>query len=171
MDEDIVGSMLTSIMNFINVVLIKKSIESNEEVSNYRFTFGNRNLIVEKGRSFFIALILVGNEDMSLLSDVREVIVDIEEHYGTFLEDWTGELDPLKDVESIILGLLPLDELSEEERKAIRDNKAKKKVYRLWSEKYKSMIENGLLPKPQMWKNFNLNLLFEKKKENRNEDN
>jgi hypothetical protein len=157
MDEDIIGSMLTAILNFIHFALTQK-YKGAEQITIYRFSFGRKNLIVEKSSNFFIALVLEGKEDRNLKSDVNDIIINIEDKFGHVIEDWNGELNHLKEVENIILELLPLDMLSEEERNAIRENQAKNNIYLLWAERYKAMIKNGLLPKPNIWKNFNLKL-------------
>jgi hypothetical protein len=165
MDEDIVSAMLTAIMNILNVVLLKK-YEEKEQVSIFRFKFGNKNLIVVKGINFFIALILLGKEERHLEPNINDIITDIESKYGSILNNWRGDLDSFEGVDEIILTLLPLDGLSEAERKALRDSKMRYKIFDLWTKSYRTMIQEGLLPKPKMWKDFNWKMDFQKKKEN-----
>jgi hypothetical protein len=162
MDEDIVSAMLTAIMNIINVVLLKK-YEDKEQVSIFRFKFGNKNMIVEKGDNFFIALIIVGNEDKSLEPDISDIITDIQKKYGSILDDWRGDLDSFKGVDEIILTLLPLDRLTDEERKALRDSKMRYKIFDMWSKSYRTMIQEGVMPKPKIWRDFNWKMDIKKK--------
>jgi hypothetical protein len=166
-DEDIISGMLTAIMNILNIA-IKSRYDDAEDTSICRFMFGKKRLIIEKGNTFFIAIILLGKEDESLLSNVGAIIRDIEQKYVSNLDHWNGDLGVFDGVDDVIITLLPLDKLSETEKKAIKDYKDK--IFGLWSKKYHSIIQNGLLPKPHIWKDFDWKIDIEQKKENKKEE-
>jgi hypothetical protein len=169
LDEDIVGAMLTAVMTYIKVVIVQRW-EGKEPVNYYRFKFGEKRLIIETRESFLIAMVLHGKENRSLQSQSKTIISDIEERYGSALVDWNGELSYFEGVDNIMLTLLPLDRLSEEEREAIREYKEKNNIFELWSKMHLSIIQDALLPKPHVWKDFNLNINNENKKRIDTED-
>jgi hypothetical protein len=168
-DEDIISAMLTAIMNILNIA-VKERYEDSEDISICRFMFGKQRLIIEKGNFFFIAISLLGKEDESLQADIEAIIADIEQKYGSMLDHWNGDLGVFEGVDDVILTLLPLDKLSETEKKAIKDYKEKNKIFRLWAKKYHSIIQNGLLPKSHIWKDFNWKIDIEQKKGNEKEE-
>jgi hypothetical protein len=156
-DEDIVGSMLTAVMNLVVYVFDKKE-EGKKDISLYKFEFGRRRLILKIGKHFFIAIVLLGMEDKSLLSKSEAIVRDIEEKYGPVLGEWRGDIDVFRGADEIILKLLPLNKLSEAQRKAIGEEENRKKIFELWSRMHLSMIQDKLIPKPGTWKNLKMKL-------------
>jgi hypothetical protein len=152
LDEDLVGGMLTAVKSLFFEVFVKKE-EGQEDIDLYKFEFGERMMILETGKHFFIAIVLLGRENKSLLSKSRAIVHDIEEKYGSVLSEWDGFGDDFKGVDEIILTLLPLDKLSETERKAIVEGEKRKKIFELWSKMWHSLSQDGLIPKPHTWKN------------------
>jgi hypothetical protein len=162
-DEDIVGSMLTAVMNYI-LYAFGKIEEGSTGIGEYRFGFGDRRLILEMGEHFFIAMVVLGMEDKSVIAKTKAIIQDIEEKYGSVLDDWQGEINDFKGIEEIIITLLPFDDLSEEERKAIWKEGIREKVFELWSTKYLSLLQKHLIPKAHLWKNLKWELKVDYKK-------
>lgn len=169
LDEDIVGGMLTAVMNLI-LFAFDRIEEGKEDIDLYKFEFGGRRLILETGKHFFIAIVLLGRENKSLLSKSEAIVRDIEEKYGSVLGEWEGFGDDFKGVDEIILTLLPLDKLSETERKEIGDEGKKMKVIELWSKIWHSLIQDGLMPKPHTWKNLKWKPIIDDEKEPDGED-
>ena len=151
-DEDLVSGMLTAVKSLFYEVFAKKE-EGQEDIDLYKFEFGERMIILETGKHFFIAIVLLGRENKSLLSKSRAIIQDIEERYGSALVKWGGDFNDFRGMDEIILTLLPLDKLSEAEKKTIKEKGMKKKIFDFWSKMHHSIIHEGLIPKPGTWKN------------------
>jgi len=149
-DEDIVGSMITSVKDLLVEVFVKKD-KSEKNIALYKFEFGERRIILKIGEHFFIAIVLLGTEDKPLLSKSEVIIRDIEEKYGSVLNEWDGFLDDFIGVDEIILKLFPMDKLSEMGGKEVQ--KEEKKVFNLWSKMWHSLMQGDLMPKPHIWKN------------------
>jgi hypothetical protein len=162
-DEDIVGSMLTAVMNYI-LYAFGRMDEGSTGIGEYRFGFGERRLILEMGEHFFIAMVVLGREDKSMIAKTKAIVQDIEEKYGSVLDDWQGEINSFKGIDEIIVTLLPLDDLSEAERKAISKEGIREKVFELWSTKYLQFLQKGLIPKSHLWKNLKWELNPDNKK-------
>ncbi|UCG68920.1 MAG: hypothetical protein JSV09_14200 [Thermoplasmata archaeon] len=162
-DEDIVGGMLTGVKNLLFEVFVRKE-RGEEDMGLYKFEFGDRRLILKTGKHFFIAIVLLGMENKSLLSKSDAIVKDIEHRYGTVLEEWSGDKDDIDGVDEIIMSLLPLDELSEDERKAIKEGMGRK-IFEIWSKIQLSLSQENLIPKPGIWKNLNWKLKGDSEKE------
>ncbi len=164
LDEDLVSGMLTAVKSLFFEVFAKKE-EGQKDIDLYKFEFGERMIILVTGKRFFIAIVLLGRENKSLLSKSKAIVHDIEEKYGSALIGWLGDFKDFKGVDEVILTLLPLDKLSKEERKAIWDEGKKKKVLELWSKIWHSLIQDDLIPKPQTWKNLKWKPIIDYEKE------
>lgn len=162
-DEDIVGSMLTAVMNYI-LYAFGRMDEGSTGIGEYRFGFGERRLVLEMGEHFFIAMVVLGREDKSMIAKTKAIVQDIEEKYGSVLDDWQGEINGFKGIDEIIVTLLPLDDLSEAERKAISKEGIREKVFELWSTKYLQLLQKALIPKSHLWKNLKWELNPDNKK-------
>lgn len=131
-DENIVGGMLTALMNLLIDAFVKK-VKSEQEIELYKFEFGERNIIIDMGNEFFIALVTLGKEDKDLLDKTDAIIKDIEEKYGDVFVDWSGDTSDFNGITDIIMTILPLEELSEAKRQAVKDEGFFKKVLELWA--------------------------------------
>jgi hypothetical protein len=169
MDEDIVGSMLNAIVNLIKSATVE-GWEGKDHIESYKISFGEKRLIIESRKSFFIAMVLHGKGDEPLQSQSEAVIDEIEEKYATALIDWGGELRDFEGVDDLMLSLFPFDDLSEARRKALREFGEKKSIFDIWSRMYHSILQEGILPKPHMWKDFYLNIDAKKKKRKEKEN-
>jgi hypothetical protein len=131
LDEDIISSMLTAVKNLLTIVFVKK--DSNENMMLYRFELGEMNIILKMREYFHIAIVIKGKEDRSLLDKFDTVVQNIEDRYGEVLGNWSGEMKDVDGVNEIILKLLPLEELSEEERESIKDKGILKRAVEIWN--------------------------------------
>ena len=130
-DEDIVSSMLTAVKDLLTVVFVKE--EAKGDVGPYKFELGERNVILKMGKHFYIAIVIKGKENKSLIDKFDSIVMDIQDRYGDVLDNWSGELKDNEEVNEIIMKLLPLEELSEAERETIKDKGFLKKVMDMWS--------------------------------------
>jgi hypothetical protein len=130
-DEEIVSGMLTAVKNLLTVVFVKK--DANEDVGPFKFELGERNVILKMGKHFYIAIVIKGKENDPLLERFDSVVHDIQKIYGDVLYNWSGETKEVEGVNEIIMKLLPLEDLTEEERETIQDKGLFKKVMDMWS--------------------------------------
>jgi hypothetical protein len=162
-DEDIVGGMLTAVMKLISYAFGEMD-EDITSIDEYKFGFGERSLLLEMGEDFFIAIVVLGTEYESLLVKTRAIVQDIERQFESVLDDWPGELNDFEGVDEIITSLLPMDDLSESERKAVLKGGIRNRVFKLWSSKYAQLLQKSLMPKTSLWQNLNLQLNSDFKK-------
>ncbi|UCF07174.1 MAG: hypothetical protein JSW28_05830 [Thermoplasmata archaeon] len=133
-DKDVVGAMLTAVKDLLSIVIEKK--EAKGDGGPYKFILGEKNVILRMGQSFFIALVIKGEENKALLDKADAVIREIQEKYGGIFYKWPGEMTDFEGAHEIIIRLLPLEELSEAEKETIKDKGWLKKVLDLWSMMY-----------------------------------
>jgi hypothetical protein len=117
-DKDILGGMLTGVKNLISDAFIA---DESREKGLHKLEFGEKNILLEKGNHFFIAIVFSGVENKNLLEKIQVVIKEIEEKFGDVLENWTGDMHVFIDTDEILEPLLSLEKLSEEERKKLKD--------------------------------------------------
>ncbi len=130
-DEDIVSSMLTAVKDLLTVVFVKKEVKG--DIGPYKFELGERNVILRMGEHFYIAIVIKGKDNKSLLDKFDSIVMDIQDRYGDVLDNWSGGMEDVEGVNEIIMKLLPLEELSEEERETIKDKGLLKKMMDMWS--------------------------------------
>ncbi|UCE38524.1 MAG: hypothetical protein JSW00_04655 [Thermoplasmata archaeon] len=130
-DENIVSCMLTAVKDLLTVVFVKK--DAKENVGQYKFELGERNVILRMGKNFYLAIVTKGEENEALIDKFSAIVDDIQERYGDVFKNWSGEMKYVEGVDEIIMKLLPLEELSEAERETIKDKGFLKKVIEIWS--------------------------------------
>jgi len=144
-DEDILGSMLTGVKDLISDAFIREE-EGREEKGLHKLEFGEKNILLEKGNHFFIAVVFAGTENRALLSKISKIKDEIEEKYGDVLEDWDGEMTPFEEAEEIIQVLLSLEEFSKEKiEEAGETEKISEKLLNMDTE-----IEGGDITSPEV---------------------
>src|SRR5438105_4481193 len=87
-DEDILVGMFKVVQDFIHDAFAKGTTDQLGSLQ-----VGERKIIIERGRSHFIAVVYSG-QDRGLLSErVRKVSRLIDHRFGMELENWSGDLD------------------------------------------------------------------------------
>ncbi|GEM_PF-2657587 len=87
MDDDLFSSMLTAIQDFV-----RDSFQDEENYGIKRLEFGNKKILVEKGRFSYIAVVYRGRVVGPIERKMKSVLKRIEdEHKGT-LRDWDGDV-------------------------------------------------------------------------------
>jgi len=132
MDEDILSSMLTGVKDLISDAFVREE-EGKEEKGLHKLEFGEKNILMEKGNHFFIAVVFSGVENKVLFSRIRGVIDVIEGRYGDVLDDWDGNMAAFEGAEDIIETLLPFESFSEDDMEKIKDTRKSDKVAEEWS--------------------------------------
>jgi len=93
MDDEILGSMLVAIQGFV-----KDSFKDEEVTALKRMDFGEKKVLVEKGDSVYLAVVLHGSGGERVKQKMQHVLEDIESEYGETLREWDGNLENLRGV-------------------------------------------------------------------------
>jgi len=168
-DRDILGGMLTGVMNLLSTAFVNKEA-GEKEIDKYKFELGDRSIILDMGNHFFLAIVLLGREDEELRLKARDVVRKIEDEYSSVLEDWGGEMKEFRGAEDYIMSLLPIEELPEEELEAIIEEEQKEEIFEMWSSKLISLVQSGFIPTAKTLKKLNLRLGFGNSKKEKDEE-
>ena len=104
-DEDILGSMLTAVQDFV-----KDSFgdgEAEEQKGGLgKLEYLNTKITIEHGDLVYLAVVTSGDEHPDMKKDIKKCLNNIEETYFDLLMDWDGDLDSLSGSIGIIEGLV-----------------------------------------------------------------
>jgi len=93
MDDEILSSMLVAIQSFV-----KDSFKDESSTHLQRLDFGNKKILVEKGESFYLAVVLHSNRAGSVPQRMQKVIDDIQKEFGSALNEWDGDLEKVRGI-------------------------------------------------------------------------
>jgi predicted RNA-binding Zn-ribbon protein involved in translation (DUF1610 family) len=116
LDEDILSGMLAGVKNLISDAFGR---EEGSDVQDHlrKLEFGDKNILLERGNHFFLAVVFSGRANKDLVSRIKSVISEIEDRYSDELEGWEGYTDAFEGIDEIIATLLPKVQIDEEEEK------------------------------------------------------
>jgi hypothetical protein len=100
MDEDILGSMLVAVQDFI-----KDSFRDQEGILD-EMKFGRFQVLLGRGEHILLATVVLGEELEPFRPQVQKCIDDIEEKYADVLEEWDGEMSKLMGASKYIVDLI-----------------------------------------------------------------
>jgi hypothetical protein len=95
-DEDIMAGMLTAIQMFI------KDSFGGEGGDLRSFQFGDKQVLVERGRHFYFAAIYSGQPPAAATEGMKEFTADVEAHFAPVLEVWSGDADEVSGMRSFL---------------------------------------------------------------------
>ena len=101
-DEDLAGSMLTAVQDFV-----KETFRAEKGDSIRTINLGQFKLLVEHLPPIYMAIVFTGDETPELRSDVRAILKKVLDKHAKRLERWDGDRAGLEDVEALLKGLLP----------------------------------------------------------------
>ncbi|MEM2978920.1 MAG: PKD domain-containing protein [Methanomassiliicoccales archaeon] len=93
MDDDVLSSMLVAIQDFV-----KTSFKDEKETALKRLDFGEKKIIVEKGKNIYLAAVLHGKYNPRIIQRMLGVLEEIEKDYGKVLERWDGDLEKVRGI-------------------------------------------------------------------------
>lgn len=125
-DEDIIGSMLTAVQSFITDSFADGTKEEKDDWGLNQLKLGKHEILLERGKNIYIAVIYKGRPGKRLPQKLTECIKEIEKTYGNALENWNGSYSDLKGIENMIKSLIT--ELPGEKK---GEKKGKKKTFQL----------------------------------------
>ncbi|MFQ5883613.1 MAG: Ig-like domain-containing protein, partial [Thermoplasmata archaeon] len=120
-DEDIFSNMLTAIQEFI-----KDSFREMEDAPVKKIEFGKQKIIIERGKSVYLAVVYNGFETRRNLQPIKDATKEIEKKYRKELESWDGFIFRFSGVENIIRK--HLGELKTSEGAEIGQRKSKERT-------------------------------------------
>jgi hypothetical protein len=72
-----------------------------------RMEFKGNNILVEKGRDIYLALIFTGTPGKKLYTDMTRAIEDIEEEHGNTIRDWDGDVTTFEAIDKALERFVP----------------------------------------------------------------
>ncbi|MBA3045551.1 MAG: tetratricopeptide repeat protein [Candidatus Thermoplasmatota archaeon] len=94
MDEDILGSMLTAVQDFV-----KDSFGGGESGTQKgglgKLEYMNTKIFIEHGDLVYLAAVTSGEEHPDMKLEIKKVLAEIENKYFDILETWNGDIDSL----------------------------------------------------------------------------
>jgi len=95
MDQDVVSAMFTAVQEFIR--------DSFKEESGglKLLEFGDKKILIEKGKWIYAALIYSGLPPKSVFKNLTHFVQDVEDGYGESIEHWDGTLKSLPGIKDI----------------------------------------------------------------------
>jgi len=97
MDDQIMGGMLVAIQDFV-----RDSFKEETSFTLRKLTFGDRNILIEKGQYLHLAVVLHGKESKKVASRMQHVVQSIEKAFAEHVVDWDGDLDKMRGVNEIV---------------------------------------------------------------------
>ncbi|MEM0448326.1 MAG: PKD domain-containing protein [Methanomassiliicoccales archaeon] len=97
MDDHILSSMLIAIQSFV-----KDSFKDESSTHLQRLDFGEKKILVEKGKHIFLAVVLHGKKAGNIPRRMQKLLEDLEKSYETALSDWDGDLEKVRGIKNEI---------------------------------------------------------------------
>ncbi len=95
-DKDVVSAMFTAVQEFV-----RDSFQAGE-VGLKKLEIGDKNVMIEKGKSVYLAMIYSGWPPKDIFSSLTVLLRDIEERYGERISHWNGTMKTVKGVEAML---------------------------------------------------------------------
>ena len=118
-DQDIMGSMLTAINDFV-----QDSFKAGGELGS--IDYGDNRIMIERGEQVVLAVVIYGEETRELRSQVANGLRQVESRFSSELAGWNGDVDLLSGTHEILQPLL--DGTREVSREMIDEYLALQKV-------------------------------------------
>jgi hypothetical protein len=93
MDDQILGSMLVAIQEFV-----KDSFKDETSTGLNRMDFGEKKVLVEKGDHIYLAVVLHGKHEGRVPQRMKETISRAESDYYNALDGWDGDLEKVRGI-------------------------------------------------------------------------
>jgi len=96
MDDQVLSSMFTAIQDFVR--------ESFKDITSFtlrKIEFGEKSVLIEKGRDVYLAVILHGHASRKVAAKMQRALDEIESKFDAHLNDWDGDLEKLRGINDI----------------------------------------------------------------------
>ncbi|UCG70643.1 MAG: DUF2791 family P-loop domain-containing protein [Thermoplasmata archaeon] len=102
---DIFAAMLTTVGNFVKESMSLLS-EGDKEGALNTLGYEDYRIIIESGQDMNLVAVLTGRENEFLISDMKEILKEVEARYGSGLKDWDGDEKKAEGIEEYIQVLI-----------------------------------------------------------------
>jgi Bacterial Ig domain len=96
LDKDVVSAMFTAVQEFV-----RDSFQKGE-IGLKKLEIGDKNVLIEKGRSVYIALIYSGWPQKEVFDMLPMLLRDVEERYKDRIEHWNGTMKAVPGVQKML---------------------------------------------------------------------
>jgi hypothetical protein len=96
LDKDVVSAMFTAVQEFV-----RDSFQKGE-VGLKKLEIGDKNVMIEKGKSAYLALIYSGWPQKEVFDMLPVLLRDIEERYKDKIEKWNGTMKAVPGVDKML---------------------------------------------------------------------
>ncbi len=97
MDDQVLSSMFVAIQDFV-----KDSFRGETSFTLRKLDFGEKSVLVEKGKNIYLAAVLHGKASRKVTTRMKKVVDEIEEQYAMYLIDWNGDLDNVRGINEVM---------------------------------------------------------------------
>ncbi len=101
LDEDILGSMLTAVQDFVKDSFGDGGAETQRGGLG-KLEYMNTKIFIEHGDLVYLAVVTSGEEHPDMKQEIRRCLVEIESKYYDILADWDGDIDSLSGTTKIL---------------------------------------------------------------------
>jgi hypothetical protein len=108
-DEEVLSGMFTAVQEFIkdSFSTTGPGAEGGEHVLREMKIGDNNNILIERGKYIYLAVIFSGRGAGKLRTRARGILETIEIKYKDAFSSWVGDMDRIKGVENLLKPLLP----------------------------------------------------------------
>ncbi|HDP97027.1 MAG TPA: PKD domain-containing protein [Euryarchaeota archaeon] len=96
MDQDVLSGMFIAVQEFV-----KDSFKGETMFDLRKLEFGEKKILVERGKRIYLAVVLHGRRSRNLITRMRKATQEIETKYSEPLDKWDGDLDKMRGVQEI----------------------------------------------------------------------
>ncbi|UCF07228.1 MAG: tetratricopeptide repeat protein [Thermoplasmata archaeon] len=105
LNPDIFAGMLSAVDIFVKDSLSMLSGEEKKESLN-SLGYENYRILIESGENANLVVILTGKENEFLINEMKDILVDVEQQYGSVLKSWDGGDKSVSGIENLIQPLI-----------------------------------------------------------------
>jgi len=96
-DQDIMAGMFTAVQDYI-----RDAWGGGEEKTMKSAQFGDRKVVVERGRHHYVAVVFSGNDRGALERRVRELSQEIDSRFGDVIANWDGQEKNVHEIDLLL---------------------------------------------------------------------
>ncbi|HYM39312.1 MAG TPA: hypothetical protein VEY12_04085 [Thermoplasmata archaeon] len=96
-DEDVLSGMLTAVQDFVT-----DAFTYGEHRELHQLEFGDYHILIERGKSVYLAVVYAGRDSGLIRKKVRAVLDKIEASYGAVFARWDGDMHEVEGTQSLL---------------------------------------------------------------------
>lgn len=96
-DSDLLAGMLKTVQDFV-----RDAFSSHEDAPMRRIEFGAYNILMERGRSHWVAIVYRGKDSGTLEARLHRLSEQIDLEFGEVLEAWSGQMKEVRGIRQLL---------------------------------------------------------------------